>query len=405
MPQSEERNSMIASSCIRLTACLAAGTFSLAIAQPQASAQERRVEDPWFFTLEGTVGGPLNDPPRDQFNIGGVGSLGVYHSFLRELSLGLRLGAGALTSQGPVVQDPIDRGALELGMLSASARFRPFGSLQRDRRNSGLWLEIGAGPWLVEDSVNPVFDAAIAYGIDIGPIVISPLVRFTHVLETHGRYGNHDILIASGGLEISFNDQVRMAEPEQGEVVVSRRTVTPVRPAPVAVAPPPPAAEPLPPEEDVAQPFVNDQLVIDERVFFDYGGWDLRPAGIEQLEEVARRYRESGGRWEALVISGHADRRGPPDYNMDLSRKRAQTVRDFLTSRGVPNDILEIQAWGEERPEIRDASTEAEHQVNRRVQFEITWRDGERPEGVAPASHPTQPDYVDEAPANRRDEP
>ncbi len=50
----------------------------------------------------------------------------------------------------------------------------------------------------------------------------------------------------------------------------------------------------LPPEQDVAQPFVNDQLIVDERVFFDYDGWELRPTGMEQLEEVARRYTESG---------------------------------------------------------------------------------------------------------------
>ena len=147
---------------------------------------------------------------------------------------------------------------------------------------------------------------------------------------------------------------------------------------------------------------MNDQLVIEERVFFDFDGWELREAGRAQLLEIARRYEESGDRWAALVISGHADTRGAEHYNVDLSRKRADAVRDFLGDHGVPAGIVEMQAWGETRPEIADAESEHDHQVNRRVQFEIVWSPGMRPEGEAPQSVPPEPDYVDPAPPARR---
>ncbi len=381
---------MSPSTFLRRTSCLAAISLSLTLPAGRVAAQSVQ-DEPWFLTIDGMVAAPINDLPRQQFGVGGGGSIGLYRSIIPEVSLGLRVGAGALSGRGPIAQDPVDRGALDWGSLSATVRVRPLASMDPDRRASGLWLEVGAGPWLIDGSVNPVFDAGLGYGVGIGPIVLSPLVRFTHVIETHGRYGDVPILIGSAGLEVAWNDRVAAPVAERVDL------------APPVVATPAPAA--LPPEEDVAMPFVNDQLIIDERVFFDFDRWELRPTGVEQLEEVVRRYEESGGRWQALVVSGHADRRGPEQYNVELSRKRAETVRDFLTAHGVPDGILEIQAWGEAQPAIPDATTEWEHQVNRRVQFEIVWRPGERPEGVAPVPHPTMPEYVDPAPEDRREEP
>lgn len=371
--------------------------ISLAVPESRASAQGTAVEEPWFFTAEGMIAGALNTPPRDQFGVGGGGSFGVYRSFFPELSLGLALGAGALSAGGPVAQDPVDRGVFDWGSLSARARVRPFGStaMDADRRASGLWLEVGAGPWLIEGHVDPVFDAAIGFGADAGPIVVAPFLRFTHILETQGRYGDDAFLMGSLGLEVAWNDRIVRPTPEPDLMIEAPA------PAPVAAAAPPA----LTPEEDVAMPFVNDQLIIDERVFFDYDGWDLRPTGMAQLDEVVRRYEESGGRWEALVISGHADRRGPEEYNVDLSRKRAEAVSDYLTAHGVPANVLELAAYGESTPAIPDATSEWEHQVNRRVQFEIVWRPGERPEGVAPVPRPTYPDSIDLAPEDRRDAP
>lgn len=378
---------------------LAALLASLALAPSRGHAQYNFWDEPWFFTVQGAVAGPLNDLPRDRWGVGGGGSVGVYRSIFPMLSLGLRVGAGALSGGGPIAQDPVDRAALDWGQLSATARIRPFAALDPERRATNLFIEVGVGPWLIDGDVDPVFNATLGYGFELGPVVLAPMVSFTHVYEAHGRYASEPILIGSGGLEISWGDQVASPEVEMVTPVAQVEERAP-REAPREAMP-----VPLSPEQDIAQPFVNDELIIDERVFFDYDGWELRATGIEQLEEIARRYEESGDRWEALVISGHADRRGPPGYNVDLSRKRADAVREFLTSRGVPGEILEIQAWGEELPEIPQAETEWEHQVNRRVQFEIVWRPGERPEGTTPEPNPTMPDYVDPAPEDRRDLP
>jgi outer membrane protein OmpA-like peptidoglycan-associated protein len=382
----------------RVAAVLVCGV-ALAIAPAGRGAAQERTEvvEPWFFTIDGFVSGPINDLQREQFDLGGGGAIGLHRSFAPWLAFGLRAGGGALSEGVIIPQDPVDRGALEWASLSATMRVRPFGSvLDPDRRASGVWLQVGVGPWLVDGDVVPVFDGGIGYGIPLGPIVLSPMGQITHVIETEGRFGEDNMLIWNGGIEIAFLDHARTVVIEEEVEIAAKPEIerVPVEPAPLP--------EPLPPAEDIAVPFVNDELVIDERVFFDYGGSDLRPTGVEQLDEVIRRYEESGDGWEALVVSGHSDRRGPDDLNVELSRERAESVRGYLTSHGVPDEVLEIQAWGATRPEIPEAETEYEHQVNRRVQFEIVWREGMRPEGEAPEASPPEPDLVDPAPPARR---
>ena len=50
-----------------------------------------------------------------------------------------------------------------------------------------------------------------------------------------------------------------------------------------------------------------------------------------------------------LVLSGHADKRGPQAYNQPLSERRAELAKKFLVEQGVPEDKIETQAYGEEQ--------------------------------------------------------
>ena len=50
-----------------------------------------------------------------------------------------------------------------------------------------------------------------------------------------------------------------------------------------------------------------------------------------------------------MILVGHADERGPNDYNQALSERRAQLAKTFLTEQGVPAGNIETQAFGEER--------------------------------------------------------
>lgn len=72
----------------------------------------------------------------------------------------------------------------------------------------------------------------------------------------------------------------------------------------------------------------------------------------------------------SLLVEGHTDDSGADAYNMDLSRKRAQTVADFLATQGVASDRIVTKAFGESQPKYANDSDE-NRSKNRRVELAI----------------------------------
>jgi outer membrane protein OmpA-like peptidoglycan-associated protein len=97
----------------------------------------------------------------------------------------------------------------------------------------------------------------------------------------------------------------------------------------------------------------------------------LTDAARRVLDEVAEDYRRVGT--GSLTVAGHTDRKGSAAYNMQLSQRYADAVRDYLLSIGVPAGAITVEAHGESRPliETRDGVREPQ---NRRV--EITYDPG-----------------------------
>jgi hypothetical protein len=76
-----------------------------------------------------------------------------------------------------------------------------------------------------------------------------------------------------------------------------------------------------------------------------------------------------GETWSVL-IQGHADSRGPADYNRQLARQRAQSVKQFLIELGVPDTSIKVVTLGQEGTVCDDPSRECQ-QLNRRVHLEL----------------------------------
>ena len=72
-----------------------------------------------------------------------------------------------------------------------------------------------------------------------------------------------------------------------------------------------------------------------------------------------------------ITIQGHTDNTGNDDYNLDLSRKRAQSVAEYLSSKGVLLSRFNIEAFGEEAPRYDNNTTQGRAQ-NRRVEMAIS---------------------------------
>jgi outer membrane protein OmpA-like peptidoglycan-associated protein len=103
-------------------------------------------------------------------------------------------------------------------------------------------------------------------------------------------------------------------------------------------------------------------------VLFDFDKADLKPAAEQQLQHLLTVVNSKPN--ATVSIEGHTDVRGDAAYNQNLSLRRAQAVRSWLTSHGVAAGRLSATGAGETRP-LRSGDSEADHQANRRVEIRI----------------------------------
>jgi peptidoglycan-associated lipoprotein len=156
--------------------------------------------------------------------------------------------------------------------------------------------------------------------------------------------------------------------------------------------PAPPAATTAPPEEveQPAAPEVNDTTedllssadmnVVNQElqrrgfsadVYFDYDESTLSDDTRDKLSRNADLLK--GNPQFSVTIEGHADSRGTSEYNLALGERRANAVKDYLTSLGVGGDRLRTLSYGEERP-VCNTEEESCWSQNRRAHMVITGR-------------------------------
>lgn len=104
--------------------------------------------------------------------------------------------------------------------------------------------------------------------------------------------------------------------------------------------------------------------------FFDFNKSDMKPEYEVQLGELVKAMQEFSSN-ESFVIYGYTDNRGSYDYNLALSQKRAEYIRQLLISRGFDGHKLKAVGRGMNDPVIPDAQTEDEHEQNRRVEIRL----------------------------------
>jgi len=87
---------------------------------------------------------------------------------------------------------------------------------------------------------------------------------------------------------------------------------------------------------------------VGDRVFFETDSSELTPQARATLDKQSQ-WLQMYNRY-AFTVEGHADERGTREYNIALSARRAQTVRDYLASRGIEPNRMRTIAYGKERP-------------------------------------------------------
>ena len=88
---------------------------------------------------------------------------------------------------------------------------------------------------------------------------------------------------------------------------------------------------------------------VGDRVFFETDSSELTPQSRATLDKQAQ-WLTTYSNYSQFTIEGHADERGTREYNIALGARRAQAVRDYLTSRGIQGQRMRTISYGKERP-------------------------------------------------------
>jgi peptidoglycan-associated lipoprotein len=138
-------------------------------------------------------------------------------------------------------------------------------------------------------------------------------------------------------------------------------------PAPPSVTPGPTAPAPATPPKPCA--YAADDALKD--IYFAFDKADIRPVEVKTLE--------ANGTWlkrhdnSLVLIEGHCDERGTPEYNLALGQRRATSAMNYLVSRGIPASRITVVSYGKERP-VCTEHTHACWARNRRAHFLVKER-------------------------------
>ena len=104
-------------------------------------------------------------------------------------------------------------------------------------------------------------------------------------------------------------------------------------------------------------------------VNFETDKFDLNDNSVHTLKGITR-YVLADPNINKIIIRGHTDNVASNQYNMSLSAKRAQIVKNFFIKEGIDSKRLAISYYGEERPK-KDNATKQGRATNRRVEIEL----------------------------------
>lgn len=101
-------------------------------------------------------------------------------------------------------------------------------------------------------------------------------------------------------------------------------------------------------------------------MFFEWDKYDLTSDATAILDNAVSAYANCGG--ANVMVAGYTDTSGKPKYNLGLSERRANAVKDYLTSKGIGAGVITTKGFGETNLRVETADGVRELQ-NRRVEI------------------------------------
>lgn len=178
----------------------------------------------------------------------------------------------------------------------------------------------------------------------------------TGIAQSDPKTGEYEIRLAGGshyGVRAEANDMIsenqnlNLEDYKEDETITGKNfQLDPIKVAPI--------------EEKITISLNN--------VFFDFDKSVLKPTSYPELNRISKLMDEKASM--KIEIAGHTDATGPESYNMQLSKKRAQAVADYLAGKGVDKNRMTVVFYGEEKPAETNGTSEGRSK-NRRVEFKI----------------------------------
>jgi len=139
----------------------------------------------------------------------------------------------------------------------------------------------------------------------------------------------------------------------------------PPPPPPPKAAPPPPPPPPPPPAPPKP---TTEKVTFAADALFDFDKSVIKPEAKAKLDDLVSKL--AGVNLEVIVAVGHTDSIGTDQYNLGLSARRANAVKQYLVSKGIEANRIYTEGKGEKQP-VADNRTADGRAKNRRVEIEV----------------------------------
>ncbi len=322
-----------------------------------------------------------------EIGFGGVVAGAFELGLSRRFGLEARLVGGRFL-EGDAPSDPSFKHSAGTGIFGGGLGFRahPFADL------SGFWLGSSLGFVRTGGNGRLAFDVRAGWDFRVGSHVqMGPYIGFLQVVQPDAdALRPEDGRVALVGLHIGFDEglappkapppPVPVVAPPAPVVVVkcTGDCIDPLAPAPLSL----PDRCPDEPDDYVGASdadgcplgeaevkVVGDEIVLNDRVYFDFGYARVKHRSWPLLKSLAKLIL-SHPEYVLVRINGHTDEIGSEVWNQKLSEDRAAAVKKKLVEYGVPADRLEAKGFGKTQPR-KAGGSDADRQENRRVEFII----------------------------------
>jgi len=116
-------------------------------------------------------------------------------------------------------------------------------------------------------------------------------------------------------------------------------------------------------------PIVLEKAIVLDNIYYDFNKANIRADAALVLDSLVQIMNDNPEIF--IELGSHTDSRADDEYNINLSRRRAQSAVGYIINEGINSDRIVAKGYGETQLIVKNAKTEEEHQRNRRTEFKV----------------------------------